>query len=373
MPSTTPAAHPGKVGVVYLARLVEDHQAFQTFKSSYLRFSPGVQHDLIVIYKGDAGDASLAAAQAVFADLPHIPIALPDTGFDVGSYLSAAGMVDHRYLCCLNTFTELRAPGWLAALHRYASLPEVGIVGATASYESIHDLQRLHKWVTWLCTHDRIPFDPRIARYYESILATDGADWLASGRAEAAQWLGLKSLVRRVRGHRRAKRRWPTLHGHLVERWKTYTADGHAMARLARFPRFPNPHIRTNGFLVRRSHLLSTPYGVIADKLDACEFESGEDGLTQQLRRQGLRAVLVDRDGTGFDVADWWRSRTFRLNDQRGLLMSDNRTRAFDSLSEAERARVAWTTWGDYLGAGPRDLPRLDLSFPIDRTRTQPL
>lgn len=340
----------------------------QLFKTSYRDAAPGIDHDLIVIYKG-VEDGAMAAARAVFADLPHTALTLPDAGYDIGSYLAAAAMVDHEYLCCINTFTELRTPGWLASLHQRIAAPGIGIVGASASYESIQDSMRMRQWVTWLCTHDRIKFDPKIAAYYGFVLQDGCADWLAVGQAEAATRWTPKAIVRNWRRRRRFRRRWPTLLSHLHDRWRTYTSQGE-MTRLLRFPSFPNPHIRSNGFMVRREHLLSARHGAIRDKLDACEFESGADSLTWQLRRQGLKALVVDGAGASFDVADWPHSRTFRLRDQQGLLMADNRTRDFDAQTPAAKATQAWVSWGDYIAAPPSDLPRLGLTFPVDHSRT---
>lgn len=360
--------NPHTIGLLYLARAAEDPAAMRRFKASYLNAAPGIDHDLIVIYKG-AEDSAMAAARAVFADLPHTALTLPDAGFDIGSYLAAAALVDREYLCCINTFTELRTHGWLASLHRQITAPGVGIVGASASYESIQDTMRMRKRVTWLCTHDKIRFDPKIAEYYGFVLEDGCQDWLAVGRAEAATRWTPKSILRNWRRRQRFRRRWPNLLSHLNDRWRTYTAQGE-MARLLRFPSFPNPHIRSNGFLVRRAHMMAARHGAIHDKLDACEFESGADSLTWQLRRQGLKALVVDRAGTGFDVADWPRSRTFRLGDQQGLLMTDNRTRDFDAQTPAARATQAWMSWGDYVAPPPRDLPRLGMSFPVDAGRT---
>lgn len=365
-----PTSTPGKIGIVYLARLAEGLAAFQAFKESYLKSAPGIGHELIVVYKGAPDQAALDAARAVFADVPHLGVALPDVGYDIGSYLAVAAQVDHEYLCCINTFTELKTPGWLAALHSHLSRPDVGIVGATASYESIYDSLRLLDRVRWLCSQSKIKFDPRVAAYFDFLIREHCGDWLERGRVEANNTPWLKAVIRRVKRRLRARKRWPKLTVRMEERWVAATSEGAIFERLHRFPVFPNPHIRSNGFMVRRQHMLENVHQVIVDKFDACEFESGQDSLTAQLRRQGLRAVLVDRRGKGFDVADWWRSDTFRLHDQGGLLISDNRTREFDRMPRGSKTTHVWMTWGDYLGAPPRDLPRLGLSFPVDTSRT---
>ena len=360
----------GKIGVVYLARLAEGLESFRTFKRSYLKFDAGIDHDLIVVYKGAPDEAALAAARGVFADVPHLGLTLPDTGYDIGSYLAAAAQVDHDYLCFINTFTEINADGWLAALHGQLSLPDVGIVGATASYESIYDSLRLLDRVRWLCSQNKIRFDRDVATYFEFLIKDHCQAWLESGRALGADGNWLTSMVRRIKAKQRLRRRWPKLTARMEERWIAATSKDAPFERLFRFPHFPNPHIRSNGFMVRRKHMLDSVHREVVDKFDACEFESGADSLTAQLRRRGLRAVLVDRRGKGFDVADWWRSDTFRLLDQGGLLISDNRTREFEHMGRGSQLTHAWMTWGDYLGAAPRDLPKLGLSFPVDASRT---
>jgi hypothetical protein len=363
----------GRIGVLYLARAAEGLEPFKRFRDSYLRCPAGIAHDLVVLYKGYGSEAELNRAREVFAGIPHIGLELPDTGFDIGSYLDAAALIEHEYICCINTFTRLLAPEWLQKLHHYASQPDVGIAGSTASYESLFDTLRLFNWASWLCTHDKIGFDPRIAAYYEMWLKVTAADWMTRGLARQKKGWSIKSWFKLRRRRRKLKRRWPKLVGHLAKRWEAYTADGEEMARLRRFPRFPNPHIRSNGFMVRRLDMLSAMKGPIVDKIVACEFESGQDSLTWQLRRRGLRAILVNRDGAGYDVADWASSGTFRLGSQSGLLMADNRTQDFDVMNAAIRATHVWVTWGDYSGPPPRDLPRLGYAFAVDRAKTDPL
>lgn len=363
------------IAVLYLARCAEGLEPFRKFRESYRHHPAGIAHDLVVIYKGFTEPGALADARAVFADTPHTGLELPDTGFDIGAYLAAAGMIAHDYVCCINTFTEILAENWLAALHRHASLPDVGIAGATASYESMYESIRLLTRMVWLCREDRIPYDPRISAYFDFILEQQCPAWKANGLARLLRKRSplskLKALlIKRPHRHLKQRRRWPILRQQLQQRWDTYTQEGQPMARLLHFPRFPNPHIRSNGFLVRRKDLLDARRAPIDDKLDACEVESGADSLTWQLRRRGLRAVLVDRHGTGYDVDGWWRSKTFRLGDQRDLLMADNRTRDYDSMTPEARITHAVMSWGDYLMRPPRDFAKIGVTFAKDPAKT---
>src|ERR1039457_755109 len=59
------------------------------------------------------------------------------------------------------------------------------------------------------------------------------------------------------------------------------------------FPPFPNPHLRTNGFIISRELLNSVSKRRIRTKLDAHRFESGRDGLSGSIRSMGLCLVVV--------------------------------------------------------------------------------
>lgn len=111
------------------------------------------------------------------------------------------------------------------------------------------------------------------------------------------------------------------------------------------FPGFPNPAIRTNGFVLRRAELLALVPGWIRGKFSHAMVESGRIGITHRLRRRGLRAVVVDRNGQVFDVPDWPASATFRSGAQAGLMLRDNRTDAWaaaDPATQQAQARLAW-------------------------------
>ena len=89
--------------------------------------------------------------------------------------------------------------------------------------------------------------------------------------------------------------------------------------------------------------------------------------MTAALRRQGLAAIVVGRDGRGYDVPDWPSSRTFRLGEQENLLLSDNQSRNFAALPAGARATYRRMSWGDYLGPAPHDFPDLGFAFGAKR------
>jgi hypothetical protein len=347
------------IGVVYLARCAEGVHAFRRFIDSYRRHPAGVDHDLIVVYKGFVQSSQLAQARLVFGDLPHTVVTVDDGGFDIGSHIAASRAVTHDYLCCLNTLTELTADGWLAMLYRHAAQERVGIAGAMGSYESLFDSQRLIYKTVWLCQHKDIAYDERLDRYFRFILDFESPRWCAKASSGAPARSPMRHAMSRLgSGLRRLG-----LEGRFAVAWWRLTRPAKPMAEYGRFPRFPNPHIRSNGFMIRRDRLRMFDAVPVRTETDACALESGADGLTSRIRRAGLAALVVGRDGTAFDVPDWWRSGTFGLEDQANLLLTDEQSRAFAALADGPRLTRQRMAWGDYLGAPPQDFPGLGLRF----------
>ncbi len=112
------------------------------------------------------------------------------------------------------------------------------------------------------------------------------------------------------------------------------------------FDPFPNPHVRTNAFLIRRDVLRAVRARRIVTKAGAHRFESGRDGLTRQVHAMKLDALVVGSDGRGYASAEWPRSRTFRAGRQENLLVADNQTNAYLAADPASRDALARRAWG---------------------------
>ena len=117
--------------------------------------------------------------------------------------------------------------------------------------------------------------------------------------------------------------------------------------RSAWFDPFPNPHVRTNAFLMRRDLMVSLHWGEVVTKSGAWRLENGKRSVTQQVWEDGLEALVVGRDGEAYPHDRWYESHTFRSGGQRNLLVADNRTRQFAEADPAERRRLAELAWGD--------------------------
>ena len=362
--ATTPkhAVRCARIAVVYLARKKEDPASYQEFLKSYASHSAGIEHDLVVIYKGYDMPNELKVVQAMFS-LPHIPFVVSDEGTDITAYLKAAHDLKYDYFCFLNTHTRIAVSGWLATMAEAVALPNVGLVGTTASFESISDGAALVNKVIWLCNTISVCYDAAFVYYYNFIIKQHCQNWLKSESPRSncifrALFSALKSVLRAPRQD------WRNITLEEFQQvWADFTKKDAPYFEYAQFPAFPNPHIRTNGFIVARQRLLTRKVQDVQTKIDSFQFESGQKSLTREVRREGLRVLVVNRFGKAYDILDWAKSGTFRIGNQDGLVLSDNQTRSFDAMSPGERAVHSRFTWGDYLSPPPSDFPDLNFKF----------
>jgi hypothetical protein len=132
------------LALVYLARGAGDGylERFQTFVQSYKSFPAGIEHQLVIIFKGFKGAEQLRDGLRVFSSLDFVPVHTTDLTFDIGAYLDAAKQIDAQRICLLNTNSEIIGHDWLAKLSNNLDLKDVGIVGATGSFESLKIIDR---------------------------------------------------------------------------------------------------------------------------------------------------------------------------------------------------------------------------------------
>lgn len=115
---------------------------------------------------------------------------------------------------------------------------------------------------------------------------------------------------------------------------------------LYKFPPFPNAHLRTNAFMLRRETMLKLKYPQENSKADPLRFESGRNSMTRQLRRMKLETFVVGRDGRAYPPEHWRESWTFRSGGQRNLLIGDNRTKQYADASCEDKRILAQAAWG---------------------------
>lgn len=118
------------------------------------------------------------------------------------------------------------------------------------------------------------------------------------------------------------------------------------------FPPFPNPHVRTNGFMMERETMLRIRTGPLTTRKQTLRLESGWQSITRQVEAMGLRPLVLGRNGDAYEKEGWWRSGTFRQGEQENLLVTDNRTDHYAQAGPAARAELLRQTWGEHAG-GP--------------------
>jgi hypothetical protein len=282
--------------VVHLVWAPLGTEPLAEFLASYRRFPAGVEHRLAIIYNGFRSGQEREPFRRLLGGIDHDEVETPVPMQDIPAYFQAAREVDGEFLCFLNSYSQPLAEGWLARLYDVARAPGVGVAGATGSWESRY---------ANLC-RDCAPG--------HRFLLHVGGSWVR--RRERA---GIRRYLAQRRELRRAR---------------------------AAFAPFPNPHLRSNAFMLRREVMLRLRCGPIRSKLDALAFESGRDSMTRQIQAMGLGVRVVGADGVAYAPEEWARSCTFRMCAQKNLLVSDNRTREYLALSAQGRAAARRLTWG---------------------------
>lgn len=274
------------LGLVHVVHASYGLPPLQRFIESYHRHPAGIEHELILVFKAFKDSSLPENFRTLLAGVSHRAAFVPDGGFDLGSYFLAARNCEHQVLCFLNSSSVLLADDWLAKMSRALAEPGVGLVGATGSHES---------HLTNVLGRFRRPSGLNRVRYWARVL----------------------------------RRGYPLLGLSLV------------------FRAFPNPHLRTNAFMIERQRWIALHAGLFRTKEDCHRFESGRRGLTARIRKQGLQVRVVDRNGRAWPPEHWPASRTFRSGGQENLLVADNRTRDYEQIDEPTRRLLSRFAWGE--------------------------
>ena len=193
--------------------------------------------------------------------------------------------VNEKWVCFLNSHSKLRAPNWLKILHDAANEPHIGVVGATGS------------WSTWSFRNPCWKLNIVCILQYPVRL--------------------IMQVYKHIKYHKR-------------------------------YNHFPNFHIRSNAFLLKR--VLFSEYcrsiEIPRTKSDTHMLESGRNGLSMFIQSKGLGLRVCGADGLSYKPSDWRNSRTFRIPQQTNLLVEDNQTRNYDNAGRYLKQRLEFASWG---------------------------
>lgn len=258
--------------------------AFRRFVQSYRDHPAGRAHDLLIAAKQFDSEEAFAPCRDALDGLRYKLIWVPDGGFDLGTYFYVARETRYRSYCFLNSLSEILVDGWLDKLASVADAAPGGVVGASASWRSVSS---------------------EVRRFIRDM--------------PLARWPAFLRPLRRIAG---------------------------VVKIMMIYPLFPNPHLRTNTFLIERRTLLSLNEPVIRTKPDSSRLEHGWRSLTRQILKRRGQVLVVDAHGRSFAAADWPASQTFWQGEQEGLLVADKQTRLYIDADEAERQELRRGAWG---------------------------
>jgi hypothetical protein len=238
----------------------------------------------VLLFKGFSAPEEANEYKALLSKIEHEALFIEDYGYDIGAYLRAARVLQSDFYFFLNSRSLLLASDWLGKMYWHAKQHSVGVVGATASCESLYT-------------------DYLRAR---SIKVTD---------VSFARSLIRSSFINRAR-------------------------------HFYYYPPFPNHHIRTNAFMIRKEVLQRIKLKRIKTRLDTSRFENGRISLTRQILAMNLKALVVGRNGNSYQHDEWSRSQTFWQGDQENLLVADNQTEKYARAEQAQRQALTMRAWG---------------------------
>ena len=221
-----------KITVFYLARKLNGLKPLLDFVATYTSNDAGIDHDLIIIYKGFSDSSEIEIYEREIFNIAHGYLIVDDNGFDLGAYFKAYQYTDSGSLCFLNSFSLILSKNWLLKLSEQLAPCNVGMVGATGSAGTIRPRFRV-------------------------------------GLRDSSQ----KTLLGLLR--------------------KILMYPFQIILFFILFPKFPNYHIRTNGFMIKRDVMDRIRIKNIDNKIKAYALESGKFNITRQIEGMGLECLVV--------------------------------------------------------------------------------
>lgn len=289
--------------VVHLVRAHNGMEPFRRFLESYRANPGGIEHDLMIVFKGFTQRQDTAEYLELLSTLRYTTFDVSDNGFDITAYFAVVKRYSeqYRYFCFLNSFSVILDRGWLNKLHENVCKLGVGLVGAAGSWGSCNPYQNLFELPPVSSIKKKRPL-------YKALLLP-----LVIFALRLAQ--SMRDIPIRIS-----------------------------------FDSFPSYHLRTNAFMISGELMKTLKCPSIKSKMDAYRFESGRKGLTRQILGMGKRVVVVGKDGRGYEKEEWRESRTFWRYEQENLLIADNQTRDYQEGSSERRRYLTSFAWGETNG-----------------------
>ena len=280
---------PNKITVVYLVWLPYGINLFKNFIQSYLSFNAGLNHQLALLFNGTKNPIDIES-YCTYAEKYNVKFSVLtlEKGYDIDAYFFAAKNIECDLFFFINTYSVLLNDNWLKKMYDNIVKENVGMVSATGTLQS-------HSSSPFMSMPFRYQFSKKLKYNYRKYK------------------LFIKSAIY----------------------WKVL------------FEGFPNPHLRTNAFMIWKNIFLEIKYKPITSKMRAYEFESGRNSITNQILHKKKKVLVVDKFGIGYEIKNWYGSKIFWENDQENLMISDNQTTKYINADETEKKLYTYLAWGE--------------------------
>ncbi len=271
-----------EVSVFYLCRFqdADIRNITERFLRSYVLYPDITPHKLYIGLKG-WNDGSEIRAMALDLGIECEFLSLPDKGFDWTSYFTFSSIATTRYVCFLNSHSEILSNRWLSRLMAGVTDGPC-LVGNTANLSKINHLPRLN-WYLIKCP------------------------WALVYIAVSYFFKGKRFEHDSVEGHIRSN-------AFLIERM---LFNEFAESRFC-------PITKAGAHELEGGHLGLT------------RFVTKEKGGT---------ALVVNDSDRIYLERFWFEAETFRVNNQEKLLIADNQTRYFENQKWYRKCIMTFMTW----------------------------
>jgi hypothetical protein len=277
------------ISVIYLLRNDEKwYSNFDTFSSSINKFNSGIEFDLHIILKGFNYDINYNIFFNKLNKINNISIHyIEDVGFDLNAYYKISKIINTKLVFFMNSYSFVRHNNWLLNFYIAHIYNKSSFVGSTASCESLHF---------------KLP--------YLSIIKINSI------------FLFIPKLFKRL--------------------YFSLFIDNN-------FPKFPNPHIRTNSFLIDRQFFLDyiSLNKLPETKNDCYKVESGVNSLSRYIDNIHGNPGIINCNGTFFPLKNIKHSYLFRGENSDQIIVGDNRTIEYDRASNTNKCSLRYDAWGN--------------------------
>lgn len=329
---------PAEICVAHLVWRPLGLEPFRRFAASFLRHRTGVPCELLLILNGfDRHSYDERLFAEALGGAPFRTLLLPGRRQDIPAYFEAARGLDSEYVCFLNSHSEILCDDWLAKMYGHVGREGVGAVGATGSWASHNSRWRFLEGEP--SEYDELFRGVAEPKKRERFGMSEGLK----------EQLARKPLPQRLLYNLYYR-------GAVFPFYFVVNSVRHPLERRrvsAECDPFPAPHLRTNAFMLRTRLMRELKAGRMPSKLDAYMFEGGKEGLTGQVLRRGLKALVVGRDGKSYEPDEWHLSETLWQGEQRNLLVADNQTRDYAAADTRQRTFLSRFAWGDKAAPSP--------------------